>query len=104
MQANDRAPEHCEALRDYVALGMSYAEIAREINAKFGTAYSRNAALGRGKRMGLVAPKRPVRPPRIVLKAGVAKVWKGREPRAAEPLQPAPPSERAEPNATSHTS
>jgi GcrA cell cycle regulator len=51
MQANDRAPEHCEALRDYVALGMSYAEIAREINAKFGTAYSRNAALGRGKRM-----------------------------------------------------
>ena len=41
MQANDWAPEHCQALQDYLALGMSFSEIAREINARFGTAYTR---------------------------------------------------------------
>jgi GcrA cell cycle regulator len=64
MQANDWAPEHCKALQDYLALGMSFAEIAREINARFGTAYSRNAAIGRSKRMKLTAPKRPAKPPK----------------------------------------
>lgn len=33
--------------------GLSYARIARAINARFGTCYTRNAALGRAKRMGL---------------------------------------------------
>jgi GcrA cell cycle regulator len=64
MQANDWAPEHCKALQDYLALGMSFAEIARAINARFGTAYSRNAAISRSKRMKLTAPKRPSRPPK----------------------------------------
>ena len=32
---------------------MSYAEIARALQARFATAYTRSAALGRGKRMGL---------------------------------------------------
>jgi GcrA cell cycle regulator len=36
---------------------MSYSEIAQAINAKFKTAYSRNAALGRAKRMGLEGPE-----------------------------------------------
>ena len=62
MQANDWAPEHCQALQDYLARGMSFAEIAREINARFGTAYTRNAAIGRSKRMKLPAPKRPPKP------------------------------------------
>ena len=56
------APEHSDALREYFAKRMSYSEIAQAINAKFGTAYSRNAALGRAKRMGLTGPA-PVREP-----------------------------------------
>src|SRR6202012_3850442 len=35
------------------AMGMSYAEIARAINAEFKTHYSRCAAIGRAKRLGL---------------------------------------------------
>jgi GcrA cell cycle regulator len=58
----DWAPEHSDALREYFAKRMSYSEIAQAINAKFGTAYSRNAALGRAKRMGLAGPE-PARKP-----------------------------------------
>ena len=46
--------EHSDTLRDYFRKGMSYAEIARQINARFGTAYTRNAVIGRAKRLGLV--------------------------------------------------
>ena len=55
----DWAPEHSDALREYLARGMSYSEIADAINAKFNTVYSRNAALGRAKRMGLGGSERP---------------------------------------------
>jgi GcrA cell cycle regulator len=48
--------EHSDALRDYLLKGMSYAEIGTRINARFGTAYTRNAVVGRAKRLGLVAP------------------------------------------------
>jgi GcrA cell cycle regulator len=48
--------EHSDALRDYFLKGMSYAEIGRRINAKFGAAYTRNAVAGRAKRLGLIAP------------------------------------------------
>ena len=51
-------PEHSDALREYFARGLSYSEIADAINVKFQTAYSRNAALGRAKRMGLAGPDR----------------------------------------------
>jgi GcrA cell cycle regulator len=60
MQSFSWAAEHCEALRIYRGRGLSYGEIARILNAKFGTAYTRNAALGRGMRMGLPRPERPV--------------------------------------------
>jgi len=43
-------------LREYFAKGMSYSAIADAINAKFGTSYTRNAALGRAKRMRLEGP------------------------------------------------
>ena len=49
--------EHSDALRDYFRKGMSYAEIGRQINARFGTAYTRSAVIGRAKRLGLVAPE-----------------------------------------------
>src|SRR5205823_6598142 len=54
---------HCEALKEFVTKGMSYKDAADAINAKFGTAYSRNAALGRARRMALPEPKRPKPPP-----------------------------------------
>lgn len=91
MQADNWAPEHCQALRDYVALGMSFSEIAREINTKFGTAYTRNAALGRSKRMGLHASERPRKLP----KAKIPQAPKRRERSAAGPLPAAPAPERA---------
>jgi GcrA cell cycle regulator len=52
------APEHSEALRECVASGMSHSEAARAINARFKTVYSRNAVIGRAKRMGLATPDR----------------------------------------------
>ena len=62
MQSISWAPGHTDALREYLAKGMSYSEIAGAINAKFGTAFSRNAAIGRARRMGLAAPARPELP------------------------------------------
>jgi GcrA cell cycle regulator len=59
MQPTDWPPGHSEALREYFAKGMSYSAIADAINAKFNTSYSRNAALGRAKRMGLAGPDQP---------------------------------------------
>jgi GcrA cell cycle regulator len=53
MEPTNWAPEHSAALRDCLAGGMSYAEIAQAINARFNTSYSRSAALGRARRMGL---------------------------------------------------
>lgn len=90
------APEHSEALRDYFAKRMSYSEIADAINAKFGTAYSRNAALGRAKRMGLTGPE-PVREPSHwpKLPSG-APPYKRRERGWSEFMWPIPVFERTE--------
>ena len=55
------APAHCDALRECLANGMSFAEAADAINTMFGAAYSRNATIGRAKRMGLAALDRPKR-------------------------------------------
>ena len=65
MQSINWTREHCDALREYHARGMSFAEIAEAINAKFKTDYSRNAAIGRARRMGLANPERPKPPPKI---------------------------------------
>jgi GcrA cell cycle regulator len=59
MQSTNWAPEHCEALRENLAKGMSYSEIAEALNAKFNTAYSRNATIGRARRMGLTGAADP---------------------------------------------
>lgn len=56
-------PAHCEALSEFVTRGMSYRAAADAINARFGTSYSRSAALGRGRRMGLGEPERSRPPP-----------------------------------------
>jgi len=53
MQSTDWPSEHSDALREYHAKRMSYLEIAQALNAAFKTRYSRNAVLGRSKRLGL---------------------------------------------------
>jgi GcrA cell cycle regulator len=63
MEPTNWAPEHSDALRELVARGLSFSEIAAAINAKFRTAYTRNATLGRARRMGLAGPDRPSLPP-----------------------------------------
>jgi GcrA cell cycle regulator len=72
----DWAAEHCEALREYLAGGMSFSQVARAINARFNTVYSRNATIGRARRMGLAGPVRPKRSLRH---------WPSRPPRAKAP-------------------
>lgn len=62
-------PDHDEALRSLVETNqMSYAAIAAKLNEQFSTTFSRNAAIGRAGRMGLINPfkvksfKKPARP------------------------------------------
>ena len=62
MQVN-WSPQHSQALREYLARGMSFSAIAKALNARFKTLYSRNAALGRAKRMGLSSPNPPKKLP-----------------------------------------
>ena len=62
MEPGHWSSEHSDALRDYFLKGMSYAEIGRQINARFGTAYTRNAVIGRAKRLGLIIPEWIVSP------------------------------------------
>ena len=52
------AEEHSRALREYLDKGLTFSQIAAAINARFDTAYSRNATIGRARRMGLAAPER----------------------------------------------
>jgi GcrA cell cycle regulator len=86
MQSN-WASEHSEALREYFAKGMSYAEIADAINVRFNTAYSRNAALGRAKRMGVAGPERP----KNLLKRGPVAPSKAQQPRVHKLRKRLPP-------------
>jgi GcrA cell cycle regulator len=89
-------PEHCDALREYLAQGMSFAAAADAINARYAAAYSRNATIGRAKRMGLAALDRPKRLSRVPQQPGTPQLRKSRECAAeAKPEQPI--SERPEP-------
>lgn len=62
MEPTNWAPEHSDALREFLTKGLSFAEVVKQINSKFDTAYSRSAALGRARRMGLMGEDRP-KPP-----------------------------------------
>lgn len=93
MQSTDWPAEHSRALSELHAKGMSYGEIAKEMNARFGTAYTRNAVLGRGKRMGLVTPQtarewKPARRP--VPKAERVGALPGSDRRVRVPAPPVP--------------
>ena len=63
MQTN-WAEEHSRALREYLERGLSFSQIAGAINARFNTAYSRNATIGRARRMGFSGPERADNPTR----------------------------------------
>jgi GcrA cell cycle regulator len=49
---------HSAALRELVEKGLPFSEVARSLNVRFGTAYTRNATIGRARRMGLSTPQR----------------------------------------------
>jgi GcrA cell cycle regulator len=88
MQSSDWPPEHSEVLREHFAKGRSYSEIAKAINAKFGTRYSRNATIGRGKRMGLARPDRAADFAKPVPKASRPRLHKPRKRHAPESSRP----------------
>src|SRR5215217_6651088 len=58
MELSNWAPEHSDALREFLAKGLSFSEAARAINSIFNTSYSRSAALGRARRLRLEAEER----------------------------------------------
>jgi GcrA cell cycle regulator len=98
MQSTDWAPAHSEALREYLGKGMSYSEIADAINAKFKTAYSRSAAIGRATRMGLGGHARSEEDrPRPPLSARPPLLRILRERYTAGFMRPMPILERTEP-------
>jgi GcrA cell cycle regulator len=98
MEPTNWTPEHSDALREYLTQGMSFSEIAEAINAKFRTAYSRNAAIGRAKRMGLAGPDRPKSPPRArPPRLGKLHELRSAEFRTSEFIWPMPVLEKAKP-------
>ena len=98
MQSYNWASEHSEALRDYVVRGMSYSEAVDAINVKFGTSYTRSAAIGRGRRMGLAGPNQPEEHLRRPAAAKVPGLLPPRSSgRSADGAVPPPVFERAEP-------
>ena len=58
MELSNWAPEHSDALREFLGKGLSFSEAARAINSIFNTSYSRSAALGRARRLRLEADER----------------------------------------------
>lgn len=98
MEQTNWLPEHCDALRRHLAQGLPFSAIAKAINLKFKTAYTRNAALGRAKRMGLVGSDRPER----LLKAAPLRLERMIKPQPVEtgsaaPRRPAPILKAQEP-------
>jgi GcrA cell cycle regulator len=51
VEQSEWLPSHCEALKQFVAKGMSYRDAAEVLNARFGTAYTRKSVLGQAWRM-----------------------------------------------------
>jgi len=67
MELSNWAPEHSDALREFIAKGLSFAEAAQAVNSRFNTSYTRSAALGRARRLRLEAddrqtPSMPTKP------------------------------------------
>lgn len=67
--------EQSEALKSFIAEGLTYQRAAMELNDIFDTKFSRCAASGRGYRIGLTAVEKPKRQPK---------------PREPQPYRPRP--------------
>ncbi len=92
MQSTSWANEHSAALREYLAKGMSFSEVVDAINAKFKTSYSRSAAIGRARRLGVAGPRRAKDLPKHcpAPKAPQPQPRKVREHHAPEFIRPMP--------------
>ena len=84
------APEHSDALREFHAKGLSFSGIAQAINARFQTAYSRCAVIGRAKRMGLRGRDEPADLSKPSPKVQQPQPPKSREPYVTKPRLPMP--------------
>src|SRR5690349_14886404 len=96
MQSIIWAPEHSGALRDCLSRGMSYGQAARAINARFGTEFTRNAAVGRAKRLGLKhasVQKVLLRPKRFNRQGESAPKTSGKVVSSTTPMEPVSTSE-----------
>lgn len=87
---SDWPPAHSDALREYLAKGLSFSEIARALNARFDTCYSRNAAISRAQRMGLARPARPDDRSKAPRKAKAPRSQRQCKRKAPERTRPAP--------------
>ena len=99
MQSWSWAPQHCDALREFVGAGLSFAEAAAALNERFGTGYTRSAVIGRAKRMKLVIRARPQQGPKLKMpkqRPPASKALAG-APMQAIPEQAAPVARRTEP-------
>jgi GcrA cell cycle regulator len=93
MEPNNWASAHSDALRNYVATGLSFSEIGRELNRRFGTGYTRSAVIGRARRMGLATASRVESPPIVPTLPGASR------PAKPQPAQAwgQPPKSQADP-------
>jgi len=96
MQSTNWPEEHSKALREFLESGMPYSRIADAINAKFQSAYSRNAAIGRAKRMGLAGSDRPNDRPELPPRAKAPRLHVLRERHPPESMLMIPSFEREE--------
>jgi GcrA cell cycle regulator len=98
MQSTNWANEHSDALREYLAKRMSFSEAVDAINAKFKTSYSRSAAIGRARRMGVAGPDRAKDLPKHcpAPKAPQPQPGRSREHHAPEFIPPMPRFRRTE--------
>jgi GcrA cell cycle regulator len=85
MEQTNWPPEHSEALRKHLVERLPFSKIVEAINLKFGTAYTRNAAIGRARRMGLGGPDRP----QPLLQAEPPRLERMVKPRPTEPASAA---------------
>ena len=90
------ASEHSDALREFIALGLSWSEAATAINRKFETFYTRNAVLGRARRMGLMSPRPPELLPGAISTLNRLGGVRPAEPRISWLHRPMPVLERTE--------
>jgi GcrA cell cycle regulator len=99
MQSISWTPEQCDALRKYIAAGLSFSEAAQALNAEFGTAHTRSAIIGRARRMKLAVRARPQRGPQLRLAKQKRADALAARPGTARPAPAltAPPLQRSEP-------